>query len=155
MHESEWLEQAIALASENAAAGGQPFGALVVQGDTVVATGVNRAIQDSDPTAHAELVAIRAACRKLGTRTLAGCLVVASCEPCLMCEAAARVARGERVIYGATGQQAAAAGFDVSFLLEDLRRPASERRLRLVHLPSAQAAQPFDAWQVRMAETSR
>lgn len=149
MRESEWLEQAIALAKDNVADGGQPFGALVVKDDRVLATGVNRAVQDNDPTAHAEVVAIRNACKTLGTRTLTGCTVVASCEPCPMCQAAAMVARVDRVLYAATGAQAAAAGFDLSFIHEDFRRPAAERRLRLTHHPSAHAAQPFAAWRLR------
>jgi guanine deaminase len=144
--EEQWLGQAVGLALENVAAGGQPFGALVIMGGKLVATGVNRGIQDCDPTAHAELVAIREACRALEQPTLPGALLVASCEPCPMCQAAAVLAGVERVVYAATGIEAAAAGFDVSGVSEELAAPFDERRIPLVAVPVQEQTQPFEAW---------
>jgi tRNA(Arg) A34 adenosine deaminase TadA/catechol 2,3-dioxygenase-like lactoylglutathione lyase family enzyme len=107
----ELLRHAVRLAADNAAAGQLPFGALVVRDGEVVATGVNTTLRDNDPTAHAEVAAIRAACRLLRTTDLAGATVVASCEPCPMCVAVAHRAGIERIVFAASKEEAAAAGF--------------------------------------------
>jgi pyrimidine deaminase RibD-like protein len=95
------LTRAVRLATENAAAGQLPFGALVVRAGVVLATGVNTALRDLDPTAHAEVAAIRAACRTVGALHLAGAVVVSSCEPCALCHSAAAVAGIARIVYAA------------------------------------------------------
>jgi len=106
------LREAIALARRSVAEGGGPFGAIVARGGEILGRGANRVTLDNDPTAHAEILAIRAACKVLGTFSLAGCSVYASCEPCPMCLAAVCWARVERLVFGASGADAAAAGFD-------------------------------------------
>jgi guanine deaminase len=110
--EREWLDEAIRLATVNVAEGGGPFGAVVVSGGQVVATGTNKVTTTLDPTAHAEVVAIRAACAALGDFRLTGCVLVSSCEPCPLCLSAALWARVDRVLYAADRHDAAAAGFD-------------------------------------------
>src|SRR5512143_3186810 len=132
------MREALRLARENVAAGGGPFAALVVRDGAVVAVGTNRVVPDSDPTEHAEVVAIRAACRRLGTFRLDGCEVYASCEPCPMCAAALACARPARVFYAATRDDAAAAGFDDARLFADLARAPGERALPAARLLGAE-----------------
>ena len=146
MDEAGWLERAIELARENVASGGRPFAALVVRDGAIVATGVNSSLADNDPTAHAELVAIRAACAALGSLTLSGCLLVASGQPCPMCQAAAIYADIERTIYAAGIDVTSIGGFDSSPVAAELARPFSERSSQLVHVPAAGADVPFREW---------
>lgn len=141
-----FLAEAIRLAVANVAAGGGPFGALVVKDGAIVGRGVNRVTRDNDPTAHAEVVAIRDACARLGSFQLTGCTVYASCEPCPMCLAALYWARPARVVYAATVEDAAAAGFDDRFIVEEFRRPPEARSLRLLRLACEDAGAPFRAW---------
>jgi tRNA(Arg) A34 adenosine deaminase TadA/catechol 2,3-dioxygenase-like lactoylglutathione lyase family enzyme len=133
--DSDLLAHAVRLAAENAARGQFPFGALVVRQGAVVATGVNTVLRDHDPTAHAEVAAIRAACRAFGTTDLAGSEVVSSCEPCPMCVAVARLAGVDRIVYAATRETAAAAGF--------VGPPASPL---VEHVATAGADEPFAAF---------
>lgn len=139
------LDQACALATEAASTDGGPFGAIVVRGDEVVATGTNRVTADHDPTAHAEVVALRTAGLVLGNNDLTGCVLYASCQPCPMCQAAAWWARVDRVVYAATEADAAAAGFDDAGFWAAMRgegpAPAST-----VHLAVDSATEPFQAW---------
>lgn len=107
-----WLARAIELATANVAEGGGPFGAVIVRDGEVVAVGQNRVTRDLDPTAHAEVVAIRAACQALGTFSLEGCTLYASCEPCPLCLASSLWSRLDRVVYGADRDDAARGGFD-------------------------------------------
>jgi len=123
MNESEWLAHCVELATKNVTDGGGPFGALVVKDGTIVSTGVNQVTTTLDPTAHAEVVAIRRACRELGTFRLDGCLLVSSCEPCPMCLSSALWARVDRVIYAADRHDAAKAGFDDLAFYELFDRP--------------------------------
>jgi len=141
-----FLQQAIALAVENVRRNGGPFGALIVRDGVVIATGVNQVTRNNDPTAHAEMVAIREACRVLSRHQLDGCDVYCSCEPCPMCLGALYWARPARVFFAATQHQAAAAGFDDSFIYRELCAPLGERRLPLVHVADGQAGLPFDEW---------
>jgi guanine deaminase len=147
--ESGWLERAVELARENVAGGGRPFAALVVHNDAIVATGVNTALADVDPTAHAELVAIRAACRALNSLALPGCLLVASGQPCPMCQAAAMIAGLERTIYAANIEITATGGFDSSPVARELARPLTERASSFAHVPVAGAEAPFSEWRER------
>jgi tRNA(Arg) A34 adenosine deaminase TadA len=141
-----FLRQAIELATRSAAEGGGPFGALVVRRDVVIGTGNNRVVTTSDPTAHAEIVALRAAAGTLGTHLLDGCVVFTSCEPCPMCLAAAFWARVERVVYAADRHDAADAGFDDEALYQELAAPLAERRLPVVRLLADEGLGPFQAW---------
>ena len=112
MSDEHWLRAVVDRATRNVADGGGPFGAVVVRDGEALAYGVNQVTRDLDPTAHAEVVAIRAACQVLGTFTLSGCVVYSSCEPCPMCLATALWARVDRVVFAATRDDAAAGGFD-------------------------------------------
>ena len=142
-----FMEKAIALATENVTSGrGGPFGALIVRGDEVIATGVNCVTANNDPTAHAEVTAIRNACAALGSFQLDGCHVYTSCEPCPMCLAAIYWARCEAIFYSGTAADAAAAGFDDAFLYDEMRRPVDGRTIPAVKLLPERAQLSFDAW---------
>lgn len=144
-----FLTEAIALSVANISVGGGPFGAVIVKDGQVIARGKNRVTASHDPTAHAEIVAIRAACAALGTFTLAGCVLYSSCEPCPMCLAACYWARLDAIHFAATRDDAAAAGFDDAFLYEELTRPLDQRRLPTTPAsPTLRAAarEAFAAW---------
>lgn len=140
------MRQAIAAAAANIAEGGGPFGAVIARAGRVVALGTNRVTASHDPTAHAEVVAIRAACAALGTFRLDGCTLYTSCEPCPMCLCAAYWARIDRIVYAATRTEAAAAGFDDAYLYDEVGRAPSERRLPMEILLPDEGARPFEAW---------
>jgi len=141
------MQQAIDLAVEGVRAGyGGPFGALIVRDGAVIAGGCNRVTSTNDPTAHAEVVAIREACTKLATYELQGCELFASCEPCPMCFAAIHWARISRVYFACDRHDAARAGFDDAFLYEELARPPTERRIALEPLMREQGLAAFRAW---------
>jgi guanine deaminase len=144
-----FLKQAIDLAVENVRRNGGPFGALVVRGGVVIATGANQVTRVNDPTAHAEIVAIREACRVLGSFQLEGCDVYSSCEPCPMCLGAIYWARPNRIFFAATQDQAAAAGFDDSFIYRELRAAAADRAIPVVHVADDQATLPFEEWSAK------
>jgi tRNA(Arg) A34 adenosine deaminase TadA len=148
-NEREWLERAVTAAAENVKAGGGPFGALVVKDGALIATGVNQVTATLDPTAHAEVVAIRAACRRLRTFKLEGCLLVASCEPCPLCLSAALWARMDRVIFAADRHDAAAAGFDDRAFYEVFTSPQQEWPLTVEHLAGEGVTLPFKQWTSR------
>ena len=147
-----WLARAVELAVENASAGGRPFGAVVVLDGRIVGEGVNRYVADGDPTAHAEVEAIRDASRRLRTARLDGATLAASTEPCPMCQAAALLAGIERVVFATTEAQAAERGYDARELLADLGRPFAERRMMTVEhvvvegeaLPYSRAAEDIE-----------
>lgn len=145
--DAHWLSMAVKLAEENVAAGGGPFGALIVRDGQLITVGTNRVTRDVDPTAHAEVVAIRDACRKLGRFDLSGCELVASCEPCPLCLAAALWARVDRVTYTANRHDAAKAGFDDLLFYELFETPRDEwRHLPVLVRETANQTAPFDAW---------
>ena len=123
------MRQAIELSIQNVAAGGGPFGAVIARNGEIVATGTNRVTANMDPTAHAEVSAIRAAAAKLGTFDLSGCEIYTSCEPCPMCLGAIYWARLDRIYYGNNQHDAAAIGFDDAFIYEELAVSPAERRL--------------------------
>lgn len=144
---ARFLKQAISLARENAESGtGGPFGAVVVRNGEVVATGTNLVTASDDPTAHAEIVAIRNACEALGTFQLSDCEIYCSCEPCPMCLGAIYWARPSRVVFASTAHDAADAGFDDSFIYDEIRRPRDRRRLPLEQLRVPEAGEEFTAW---------
>ena len=144
--EERWLRAVVDRATANVADGGGPFAALVVRGDVVVADGVNRVTRDLDPTAHAEVVAIRTACRALGTHVLAGTILVCSCEPCPLCLSAALWARVDAVVYAADRDDAARGGFDDRAFYELFDRPRTTWEMSVRQVPGPGAAAPFDAW---------
>ncbi|GGG88949.1 nucleoside deaminase [Edaphobacter dinghuensis] len=142
-----FMEQAIALATENVTSGrGGPFGAVIVHEGKVVATGVNLVTATNDPTAHAEVTAIRNASAALATFDLAGCEIYTSCEPCPMCLAAIYWSHCDAIFYGNTSADAAAAGFDDAFLYQEIERPLEQRRIPIVNLLREQAISNFEAW---------
>jgi guanine deaminase len=141
------LKRAIELAGIGMAQGfGGPFGALVVRGDQVLAEGFNQVTGSHDPTAHAEVNAIRAACQKLGTFSLTGCEIYSSCEPCPMCLSAIYWARLDRLHFAATRGDAAEIGFDDAFLYDELERSPSERRLPSEHAMRDEARAVMLPW---------
>lgn len=144
--EQEWLDECVRLATANVANGGGPFGALVVHDGRIVATGVNRVTANLDPTAHAEVVAIRAACRELGTFKLDGCVLVSSCEPCPMCLSSALWARVDKVVYAADRDDAAKAGFDDRAFYELFDRPRETWTVPVTRLSTKDGFAPFAAW---------
>ncbi|RDD29928.1 tRNA-specific adenosine deaminase [Prosthecochloris sp. ZM] len=148
MMESRFLDRALALAVENVAAGGGPFGALIVRNGEVVATGVNRVTRENDPTSHAEVNAIRAASQKLKTFRLEGCELYSSCEPCPMCMGAIYWAGVTTVYYGADSDEAAVAGFDDRYIYDELRKKPQQRTVRCIQIPSPSNREPFDAWRL-------
>jgi guanine deaminase len=140
------IRQVIDLAVENVRRDGGPFAALVVKDGAVIATGANHVTRTSDPTAHAEMVAIREACRVLGAFQLEGCDFYASCEPCPMCLGALYWARPARVFFAATHDDAGAAGFDDSFIYRQMALPPGERSIPMIHVPDQAATRPFAEW---------
>jgi guanine deaminase len=143
----EFMQQAIALAVENVTSGrGGPFGAVVVKDGKVIATGVNRVTATNDPTAHAEVTAIRNACAALAAFQLEGCEVYTSCEPCPMCLAAIYWARCGAIYYGNTAADAAKVGFDDAFLYNEMKKPLGERKIPIVRMLPDEAWVSFAAW---------
>jgi guanine deaminase len=143
----EFMQQAIALAVENVTRGrGGPFGAVIVKDGKVIATGANQVTATNDPTAHAEVTALRNACASLAAFQLEGCDIYSSCEPCPMCLAAIYWARCRTIYYGCTAADAAKAGFDDAYLYEEMRKPLGERTLPVVNLCREDAGKAFAAW---------
>jgi tRNA(Arg) A34 adenosine deaminase TadA len=143
----EFLRRAIALATENAVSGkGGPFGAVVVREGRIVGEGANSVTATLDPTAHAEVNAIRAACSRLGTFILTGCELYTSCEPCPMCLAASYWARLDAIFYGSSAADAARAGFDDAFLYAEFKKDGPSRALPEQQLLAEEAQASFEAW---------
>ena len=143
-----FMRQAIDLATANVTSGrGGPFGAVIVRAGEVVATGVNLVTSSNDPTAHAEVTAIRRAAAELGSPMLSGCELYSSCEPCPMCLAAAFWSRLDAVFFGNTSTDAARAGFDDVAIYEQVALPPAERSLTSTQLLGAEAWESFAAWQ--------
>jgi guanine deaminase len=144
---SEFLRRAIALATQNVLANrGGPFGAVIVQSGRIVAEAANAVTQTNDPTAHAEVNAIRAACTALKVFSLRGCQLYTSCEPCPMCLAAAHWARISAIYFGCSAADAARAGFDDAFLYEELRKPIVQRSIPATQLLRDEALASMEAW---------
>lgn len=149
----EHLGEAIRLAEQNVRSGGGPFGAVVVRDGEVIARGVNRVTVDLDPTAHAEVVAIRTACAVLDDFQLHGCTIYASCEPCPMCLGAIHWARPEAIVWAAGREDAAEAGFDDSHIYEQIPLPPERRALTSRQVDHPDARRPFRAWLAHDART--
>lgn len=145
-HES-FLRQAIELALANVESGeGGPYGAVIVKNNRVIAASANKVTRTLDPTAHAEIMAIRAACKELNDFRLNGCVLYASCEPCPMCLGAIYWSRLDRVYYACTRFDAAAANFDDSFIYDEINIPPRSRKIPMQQIALLDATTPFDIW---------
>ncbi|MGZ8137387.1 MAG: nucleoside deaminase [Methylococcaceae bacterium] len=146
MHE-KFLQLAVDLAIDNAGSGeGGPYGAVIVKDNQLIAASANKVTRSLDPTAHAEIMAIRLACKKLEDFQLRGCILYASCEPCPMCLGAIYWARLEKVYFACSRYDAAAANFDDSFIYDEIAVLPSERRIAMLHVNLPNALRPFDIW---------
>ena len=146
--EQKFLERAVELSYEGMQSGkGGPFGCVIVKDEKIIGEGYNQVTATNDPTAHAEIVAIRNACKNLNTFQLSGCDIYASCEPCPMCLGAIYWARPKRVIYANTKKDAASINFDDQFIYDEIEKPDCERRIEFIHHPLQQAIEVFQQWQ--------
>ena len=146
MKKEDFMKMAITLSIENVKNGGGPFGAVIVKDNEVIATGVNRVTTNHDPTAHAEVSAIRSACALLGTFDLSGCDIYTSCEPCPMCLGAIYWAHIDHIYYRNNKDDAAAIGFDDSFIYEELALDRKDRKKKMTELLHDEALRAFEAW---------
>ena len=145
--DNPFMARAIQLSIDNVHSGGGPFGSVVVKNGAIVATGVNRVTSTNDPTAHAEVSAIRAACEKLGAFELTGCDLYTSCEPCPMCLGAIYWARVAHVYFGNLAADAAKIGFDDAFIYREIAQPHSRREIPMTQMMREQALTAFHEWQ--------
>ncbi|MGK2860618.1 MAG: nucleoside deaminase [Chitinophagaceae bacterium] len=145
--EKQFLERAIELSRSGMQDGhGGPFGSVIVKNNTIAGEGCNMVTSTNDPTAHAEIVAIRNACRHLKTYQLTDCDIYCSCEPCPMCLGAIYWARPKRVIYANTKLDAAAIQFDDDFIYEEINLPMINRKIPFIHFPHISAKEVFEQW---------
>lgn len=149
----DFMRQAIALSIDNVKNGGGPFGAVIVKDGEVIATGTNRVTANCDPTAHAEVSAIREACRKLNTFNLTGTTIYTSCEPCPMCLGAIYWAHIDKMYYGNNQKDAAKIGFDDKFIYDELDLRMQDRRLRAIQLLPEEAIKAFQDWENNTEKT--
>ncbi|MBS4014288.1 MAG: nucleoside deaminase [Bacteroidetes bacterium] len=142
-----YLEEAIRLARENVKTGqGGPFGAVIVKNGEIISACANKVTSTNDPTAHAEVVAIREACKKLNSFQLDGCIIYASCEPCPMCLGAIYWARPKMLVFAAENTDAAKAGFDDSFIYKEIPLPLEKRSIPTVKIQHRDRCTPFEEW---------
>lgn len=142
----EFLQRAITIAKENISKGGGPFGAVIVVGDKIIAEAGNTVVPTNDPTAHAEVNAIREACQKLGNFELKDAVMYASCEPCPMCLSAIYWARIKKIYFAASRFDAADAGFDDEFIYKELELPMNERNIPIEQMSLPENQTPFEDW---------
>ena len=146
-NQKKFMREAIRLSIENVQSGnGGPFGTVIVKNGNIIASGVNKVTQSSDPTAHAEIVAIRSACETLGTFQLVGCEIYCSCEPCPMCLGAIYWARPDRIYFANTREDAADINFDDNFIYNELDVSISQRKLPTTQLLRDEAQMAFTQW---------
>lgn len=145
-YNKKFMRKAIALSIENIKNGGGPFGAVIVKDGKIISTGVNRVTTNNDPTAHAEVTAIRKASKKLGTYDLAGCQIYTSCEPCPMCLGAVYWAHLDKMYFGNTKTDAKNIGFDDSFIYDEIELRPGERRIKTIQLLPEEAIKAFEKW---------
>lgn len=152
-----YLRQAIELAWDNLEKGGRPFGAVVVKNGQIIATGVNEIYKDNDPTAHAELLAIRAAGKALGTPDLNGTIVYASGHPCPMCMAAMRVAGVSEVVFAHSNEDGEPYGLSSAAVYDDLRKPFAEQSMKIRYEPVRLPSRPdlYAEWKKRQDQGAR
>ena len=145
---TRFMARAIELAIDNVRSGrGGPFGAVIVMNDAIIAEAANSVTRTNDPTAHAEMVAIRDACRRLGQFELRGCELYASSEPCPMCLGAIYWARPARVYFAAAAADASKAGFDDSLIYREIPQPFTHRKIPMIQMMSEEAQEAFRAWE--------
>lgn len=153
MKNEDFMREAIRLSIENVNNGGGPFGAVIVKDGKILATGVNRVTANNDPTAHAEVSAIRAACQKLQTYDLSGATIYTSCEPCPMCLGAIYWAHIDKMYYGNSQADAARINFDDKFIYDEIELTMSERRIHGEQLLHDEALKGFQAWEDNTEKT--
>lgn len=146
MTPKELMRKAIELSMENIENGGGPFGAVIARDGKIIATGVNRVTAEHDPTSHAEVNAIRSACRELNTYNLSGCEIYTSCEPCPMCLGAIYWAHLDKIYYGNNRTDAGDIGFDDSFIYDEIALPKDRRKLPSENMMSEEAIKAFELW---------
>lgn len=152
--ERKFMQYAVALSRRGMEQGdGGPFGSIVVKGEEIVGEGWNQVLCENDPTAHAEVMAIRDACRKLGTFQLTDCEIYTSCEPCPMCLGAIYWARPSKVYYANTKEDAAAINFDDSFIYREIAVPHEEKKIPLIELRDEDALKVFQQWKAMNNKT--
>ena len=153
-NQKKFMREAIRLSIENVQSGnGGPFGTVIVKNGEIIASGVNKVTQSNDPTAHAEIVAIRSACETLGTFQLVGCEIYCSCEPCPMCLGAIYWARPDRIYFANTRKDAADINFDDNFIYNELDVSISQRKLPTTQLLRDEAQMAFTQWRESTAKT--
>lgn len=144
----DFMREAIRLSIENVDSGkGGPFAAVIVKDGKIIATGVNEVTSSNDPTAHAEVVAIRNACKSLNAYQLDGCEIYCSCEPCPMCLGAIYWARASKIYFANTKEDAAAIDFDDDFIYKEIDRSHADRKVETIQLLRDEALQAFEKWQ--------
>jgi len=144
--EEKFMQEAILLAFENIKNGGGPFAALVVKNGKIVGKGANRVTANNDPTAHAEVMAIRDACKNLATFQLTDCEIYTTCEPCPMCLGAIYWARPTKIYYAANKADAAAINFDDKFIYEEIEKPVGKRKIPALELLRTSGIKVFEEW---------
>ena len=153
--DQQFMRKAIRLAQKGMKSNsGGPFGAVVVKDGVVVGEGYNRVTSDNDPTAHAEIIAIRAACKNLKTFQLDDCVIYTSCEPCPMCLGAIYWARPKKVFYACTRQDAAEAKFDDQFIYDELELPMNKRKVDFENIIRNEGLHLFDEWGQKSDKTA-
>jgi len=153
MGNQDFMRMAIEMSLKSIDNGGGPFGAVIVKNGEVVAAASNSVTSDNDPTAHAEVNAIRLACKKLGTFDLSGCEIYASCEPCPMCLAAIYWARIDRLYYANTKVDADKIGFSDNFIYEEFEKPEEKRRIKTTTMLRNEAIKAFEKWEEKTDKT--
>ncbi|MBR1403548.1 MAG: nucleoside deaminase [Treponema sp.] len=153
MTNEECMRRAIALSEQNIENGGGPFAAVIVKDGEIIAEGTNRVTADCDPTAHAEVSAIRTACKILNTFSLAGCTIFTSCEPCPMCLGAIYWAHLDAIYYGNNRTDAAEIGFDDEFIYKEIPLSLEARSIPMTNLLRAEALRGFSTWQAKSDKT--
>jgi tRNA(Arg) A34 adenosine deaminase TadA len=142
----DFMRKAIELSVDNITNQGGPFGAVIVKNGKVIATGVNRVTSNNDPTAHAEVMAIRSAAQKLNDYNLSGCTIYTSCEPCPMCLSAIYWSRIDEIYYANTKLDAKNIGFDDSFIYDEIQKPIGERKVKAYQILHNEALEGFKKW---------
>ena len=146
MNSDFFMQKAIELSIKNIHKNGGPFGCVIVKNNKIISEGVNGVTQNNDPTAHAEIVAIRNACKKLNTFDLSGCELYTSCEPCPMCLSAIYWSHIDLVYYGNSRENAAAIQFDDKFIYDEMKKDINERKIPLKQILKDEAIKAFDLW---------
>lgn len=152
--QKEYMRKAIELSKQSVANGGGPFGAVIVKDGKIIAASSNSVTIDNDPTAHAEVNAIRKACRTLNSNELLGCEIYSSCEPCPMCLGAIYWSRLDELYFANTKKDAADVGFDDSFIYDELELPIEKRRVKTSQFMREEALVAFQDWELKMDKTA-